>query len=45
MYKNMTNYEKQLPTWQNMEMDTGQFRNVQVLEGAIDTSPVQKTTS
>jgi len=29
-------------TWQNMEMDTGKFRIYRILEGGIDTSPVEK---
>jgi hypothetical protein len=29
-------------TWQNMEMDTGKFKIYRILEGGIDTSPVEK---
>jgi len=28
--------------WQDMEMDTGKFRIYRILEGGIDTSPVEK---
>ena len=29
-------------TWQNMDKDTGKFRIYRILEGGIDTSPVEK---